>query len=118
MGTSRMVNGGRESWLTSISPLAGQAPYTLSTGSIQTAGHSQSLGEAIRKWVQRKNKGAHPLGSFALTSTLPYWMLYDFLVLIRPLCTGGMTSFRLESEVAEHADDVEFVQAWKQCRVS
>ena len=45
-------------------------------------------------------------------------MLYDFLVLIRPLCTGGMTSFRLESEVAEHADDVEFVQAWKQCRGS
>lgn len=32
--------------LTSISPLAGQAPYTLSTGSIQTAGHNQSLEEA------------------------------------------------------------------------
>ena len=37
-------------------------------------------------------------------------MLYDFLVLIRALCTGGMTSFRLESEETEHADEVEFVQ--------
>jgi hypothetical protein len=38
----------------SISPLSGHPPYTLSTGSIQIAGHSQS-----------------PVGSFARTSTRP-----------------------------------------------
>ena len=39
-------------------------------------------------------------------------MLYAFFVLIRALCTGGMTIFRLESELMEHADPVEFVQSW------
>jgi len=38
-------------------------------------------------------------------------MLYEFFVLIRALCTGGMTIFWLESELIEHADDVEFVQS-------
>lgn len=37
-------------------------------------------------------------------------MLYEFLVLIRALCTGGITIFLLESELMVHEDDVEFVQ--------
>ena len=49
--------------LTSISPDFGHSPYTLSLGSIQIAGQSQS-----------------PVGILAVTSTLPYLMLKEFLV--------------------------------------
>lgn len=44
-------------------------------------------------------------------------MLYEFLVLIRALWTGGMTIFSLESEPTEHADAVEFVHPWRWCHV-
>jgi len=44
-------------------------------------------------------------------------MLYDFLVLMRALCTGGTTVFRPELGVTEHAEDVEFVQSWRLCQI-
>lgn len=52
-------------------PEAGQGPYVLLTGSIMIDGHSQS-----------------PAGNFARTSTRPYLMLMDFLVLSRADLTG------------------------------
>ncbi len=51
----RRRNGKETERQTSISPLCGQGPYVLFTGSIQIAGQSQS-----------------PVGSFATTSTFPY----------------------------------------------
>jgi len=58
----------------SISPDAGQFPNSLFFGSIQIAGQSQS-----------------PLGSFALTSTLPYWNEKLFTVLSLADLIGLMT---------------------------
>jgi hypothetical protein len=55
----------------SISPERGHSPYTLSLGSIQIAGHSQS-----------------PAGSFATTSTRPNLIEAPSLVLMRPDLTG------------------------------
>jgi len=55
----------------SIYPLAGHSPYSKYLGISQIAGQSQS-----------------PLGSFALTSTLPYVKLKELTVVILPLNTG------------------------------
>ena len=71
----------------SISPEAGQGPYVSSTGSIQMDGHIQS-----------------PRGSFATTSTLPYWMWWLFFVVMRALMTGLMTVSDDEFETAPHAE--------------
>ena len=61
-------------------------PYTLSLGSIQIAGHSQS-----------------PRGSFARTSTFPYAIETESLVLIRADMTGWIVAPVLLSDVTEHA---------------
>ena len=67
----------------SISPDAGQGPYVSSTGSIQIEGHNQS-----------------PWGSFATTSTLPYWMLWLCFVEMRALMTGLITTPAVSFETA------------------
>ena len=71
---------------TSISPLSGHAPYVLSLGSIQIAGHSQS-----------------PRGSLARTSTLPYAIVVEFMVLIRADMTGWMVDPSELLDDTEHA---------------
>ena len=67
----------------SISPDAGHGPYVSCTGSIHSAGQSQS-----------------PRGSFATISTLPYWMWCEFLVERRADMTGLMTLWAVAFETA------------------
>lgn len=87
-GDLKKVSGGpwtQPDALTSISPDFGHSPYTLSLGSIQIAGQSQS-----------------PVGILAVTSTLPYLMLTDFFVCRRALRTGLMICSRDELDTAAH----------------
>ena len=85
-GQGRDVSARVEQVRTSISPLSGQGPYLLSLGSIQIAGQSQS-----------------PRGSFARTSTFPYAIVTEFMVLMRADWTGWIVEPSPLLDLTEHA---------------
>jgi hypothetical protein len=89
----------------SISPLAGQGPYTESSGSIP--GMLSKLHQVVgHRDLHMAGQSQFPCGSLAVTSTLPYLMLTFPFVLIRAERTGEITVPSVAFERCEQAKAV------------